>query len=93
MGASDVSRLQMYHTIVLLYLSTVKWYFWCARLRSDVRRGREPDRRVSSEVTGKPHHILELTCEVILEHKLRTKTMALVLGPGSRSMSLPLPRN
>jgi hypothetical protein len=40
-----------------------------------------------------PHHNLERTLEVILEHKLRIKTMTLVFSPGSRSESLSQPRN
>ncbi len=38
-------------------------------------------------------HNPELTLEVILDHKLGTKTMTLVFSPGSRSESLSLPRN
>ncbi len=40
-----------------------------------------------------PRHNLELTLEVILDHKFRIKTMTLVFSPGSRSESLSLPRN
>jgi hypothetical protein len=40
-----------------------------------------------------PHHNLELTLEVILDHKLGIKIMTLVFSPGSRSKSLSLPRN
>jgi hypothetical protein len=40
-----------------------------------------------------PRHILELTLEVILDHKLGIKTMTLVFSPGSHSNSLSLPRN
>ncbi len=40
-----------------------------------------------------PHHILELTIEVIPDQKLGIKTMTLVFSPGSRSNSLSLPRN
>jgi hypothetical protein len=40
-----------------------------------------------------PHHILELTLEVILDHKIGIKTMTLAFSPGSRSESLSLPRN
>ncbi len=40
-----------------------------------------------------PCHILELTLEVILDHKIRIKTMTLVFSPGSHSKSLSLPRN
>jgi hypothetical protein len=40
-----------------------------------------------------PRHILELTLEVIPDHKLGIKTMTLVFSPGSRSNSLSLPRN
>ena len=40
-----------------------------------------------------PHHILELTLEVILEHVLGTKTMTRIFNPGSLSESLSLPRN
>jgi hypothetical protein len=40
-----------------------------------------------------PRHNLELTLEVILDHKLGIKTMTLVFSPGSRSKSLSLPRN
>ncbi len=40
-----------------------------------------------------PHHNLELTLEVILEHKLRIKTMTIFLSPGSCSKSLSLPKN
>jgi hypothetical protein len=50
----------------------------------------KPDRRVSSEVAGTPRHILELTFEVILEHKHWTKTMMLIFSPGSHSVSLSL---
>ncbi len=39
-----------------------------------------------------PHHNLQLTLEVILDHKLGIKTMTLVFSPGSRSESLSLPR-
>jgi hypothetical protein len=38
-------------------------------------------------------HNLELTLEVILDHKLGIKTVTLVLSPGSCSKSLSLPRN
>ncbi len=34
-----------------------------------------------------PRHILELTLEVILDHKIGIKTMTLVFSPGSRSKS------
>ncbi len=37
-----------------------------------------------------PRHILELTLEVILDHKIRIKTMTLVFSPGSCSKSLSL---
>jgi hypothetical protein len=40
-----------------------------------------------------PHHILELTLEVILDHKIRIKDHDLVFSPGSPSKSLSLPRN
>ena len=40
-----------------------------------------------------PCHILELTLEVILDHKIGIKTMILVFSPGSCSKSLSLPRN
>jgi hypothetical protein len=40
-----------------------------------------------------PHHNLELTLEVIVDHKLGIKTMTLVFSPGWRSKSLSLPRN
>ncbi len=40
-----------------------------------------------------PRHILELTLEVIFEHVLGIKTMTSIFNPGSRSMSLSLPRN
>ncbi len=40
-----------------------------------------------------PRHNLELTLEVILDHKFRIKTMTLVFSPGSRNESLSLPRN
>jgi hypothetical protein len=40
-----------------------------------------------------PRYNLELTLEVILEHKLRIKTMTLVFSPGSCSKRLSLPRN
>jgi hypothetical protein len=40
-----------------------------------------------------PHHNLELTLEVVLDHKLRIKTTTLLFSPGSRSKSLSLPRN
>jgi hypothetical protein len=41
-----------------------------------------------------PRHNLELTLEVILDHKLVIKTMTLlVFSPGSCSESLSLPRN
>ncbi len=40
-----------------------------------------------------PHHILELTLEVIPDHKLRIKTMTLAFSPASLSNSLSLPRN
>jgi hypothetical protein len=41
-----------------------------------------------------PRHNLELTLEVILDHKLGITTMTLlVFSPGSRSKSLSLPRN
>jgi hypothetical protein len=40
-----------------------------------------------------PRHILELTLEVILDHKIGINTMTLVFSPGSRSESLSLPRN
>ena len=40
-----------------------------------------------------PRHILELTLEVIPDHKLGIKTMTLVYSPGSRSNSVSLPRN
>ncbi len=38
-------------------------------------------------------HNLELTLEVILDHKFGIKTMTLVFSPGSHSESLSLPRN
>jgi hypothetical protein len=40
-----------------------------------------------------PHHILELTLEVILDHKIKIKDHDLVFSPGSHSESLSLPRN
>jgi hypothetical protein len=40
-----------------------------------------------------PRYNLELTLEVILDHKLRIKTMTLVFSPGLHSESLSLPRN
>jgi hypothetical protein len=40
-----------------------------------------------------PRHILEVTLEVIPDHKLGIKTMTLVFSPGSCSNSLSLPRN
>ena len=40
-----------------------------------------------------PRHNLELTLEVILDHKFRIKTMTLVFSPGSCNESLSLPRN
>jgi hypothetical protein len=41
-----------------------------------------------------PRRNLELTLEVIFDHKLVIKTMTLlVFSPGSRSKSLSLPRN
>jgi hypothetical protein len=40
-----------------------------------------------------PRHILELTFEVILDHKNEIKDHDLVFSPGSRSKSLSLPRN
>ncbi len=40
-----------------------------------------------------PHHNLELTLEVILEHVLGIKTMPLIFNPGSRNKSLSLPKN
>jgi hypothetical protein len=40
-----------------------------------------------------PHHILELTLEVIPDHKLGIKTMTLVFSPGSHSNSFSLSRN
>jgi hypothetical protein len=40
-----------------------------------------------------PHHILELTIEVILDHKIGIKDHDLVFSPGSRSKSLSVPRN
>jgi hypothetical protein len=40
-----------------------------------------------------PCHNLELTLEVILEHVLGIKTMALIFNPGSHSNSLSLPKN
>ncbi len=40
-----------------------------------------------------PCHILKLTFKIILDHKIRIKTMTLVFSPGSRSESLSLPRN
>ncbi len=40
-----------------------------------------------------PRHNLELTLEVILNHKFGIKTMTLVFSPGSRRESLSLPRN
>jgi hypothetical protein len=40
-----------------------------------------------------PHHILEFTLEVILDHKIEIKDHDLVFSPGSRSESLSLPRN
>ncbi len=71
-----------------------KCTFWHAWPRSGARRVREPDCcRVSSEVADAPRHNLELTLEVILEHKLRITTMTLVFSPGSHSKSSSLPRN
>ncbi len=40
-----------------------------------------------------PRHNLELTLEVILDHKLGIKTTTLVFSPGSCSESIFLPRN
>ena len=40
-----------------------------------------------------PCHIIELTLEVILDHKIGIKDHALVFSPGSRSKSLSLLRN
>ena len=40
-----------------------------------------------------PCHIIELTLEVILDHKIRIKDHDLVFSPRSRSESLSLPRN
>ena len=40
-----------------------------------------------------PSHILELTLEVILYHKIGIKDHDLVFSPGSPSESLSLPRN
>ena len=40
-----------------------------------------------------PCHILELTLEVILDHKIGIIDHDLVFSPGSRSESLSLPRN
>jgi hypothetical protein len=40
-----------------------------------------------------PHHILELTLEVILDHKIGIKDHDLVFSPGSCSESFSLPRN
>jgi hypothetical protein len=40
-----------------------------------------------------PQHNLELTLEIILEHKLRIKAMSLIFHPGSCSESIYLPRN
>jgi hypothetical protein len=40
-----------------------------------------------------PRLILELTLEVIPDHKLGIKTMTFVFSPGSRSNSLSLPMN
>jgi hypothetical protein len=40
-----------------------------------------------------PCHILELTLEVILDHKIGIKDHDLVFSPGSSSESLYLPRN
>ncbi len=57
---------------------------------------REPDAESALTLQMRyvaPHHILELTLEVILDHKIRIKTMTLVFSPGSLSESLSLPRN
>ncbi len=40
-----------------------------------------------------PRHILELTLEVNLDHKIGIKDHDLVFSPRSRSKSLSLPRN
>ncbi len=40
-----------------------------------------------------PCHILELTLEVIFDHKIGIKDHDLVFSPGSHSESLSLPRN
>ncbi len=40
-----------------------------------------------------PRHNLELTLEVILDHKFGIKTMTLVFSPGSQSESLSIARN
>jgi hypothetical protein len=40
-----------------------------------------------------PRHVLELTLEVILDHKIEIKDHDLVFSPGSRSESSSLPRN
>jgi hypothetical protein len=40
-----------------------------------------------------PRYNLELTLEVILDHKFGIKTTTLVFSPGSGSESLSLPRN
>jgi hypothetical protein len=40
-----------------------------------------------------PHHILEPTLEVILDHVLGIITMTWIFNPGSWSKSLSLPRN
>ncbi len=40
-----------------------------------------------------PRHILEVTLEVILDHKIGIKTMTLVFSPRLRRESLSLPRN
>jgi hypothetical protein len=41
-----LGRLDMYRT---RYFCTIRWYLWRARLRSDAKRVREPDRRVSPQ--------------------------------------------
>ncbi len=40
-----------------------------------------------------PRHILELSLEVIIDHKIRIKTTTLVFSSGSCNKSLSLPRN
>ncbi len=83
---SDVSRLQIYRTNILFGMPDQGQTL-------DVYESQTAESALRWQMEHiAPCHNLELTLEVILEHKLGIKTMTLVFSPGSHSNSLSLPK-